>query len=229
MITTVFFDFDDTLAIGPEEGYVPKRVLELGVTSEQLKLMLDFDKRELNNYFLFHQSKDVRTSKDEYVKQKVFYTNMVEEAKIEDKENIIDFMLDYRLQKIKFTLYSEVENIIMDLKDSYNLYFLTNALPSRAREIEQTSIYKYFKGTFVSNIVGLGKPDIKFYQYALDKANVIAENVLFIDDKEEFLLPAKNLGMKVVLIDRKGEYSDSTYLKISSLNELENVINHNFV
>lgn len=57
---------------------------------------------------------------------------------------------------------------------------------------------KYFDYVLYSFQVGYNKPDIRIYHKMLDMIKENPEELVFIDDKEEFLEPAKNLGMKVI-------------------------------
>lgn len=72
------------------------------------------------------------------------------------------------------------------------------------------------------------KPDIRIFEYALDKANCIPQDACMIGDRlDNDILPAKSLGMKTVWIKQgfgalqkpfsKSEEPDYT---ISSLSEL---------
>jgi len=44
------------------------------------------------------------------------------------------------------------------------------------------------------------------------------------DEIERDLIPAKNLGMEVILIDRKNKIENAPFKKISSLKELKNLL-----
>ncbi len=60
-------------------------------------------------------------------------------------------------------------------------------------------IETYFNYCIVSAIVGINKPDKRIYELALKRSRSSAENSLFIDDLEDNLKPAEELGMKNIL------------------------------
>ena len=57
----------------------------------------------------------------------------------------------------------------------------------------------WFNGGIFSHEVGVRKPDLRIYKLALKTAGVAASEAVFIDDKPKNLVPAKALGMKVIL------------------------------
>jgi len=60
-------------------------------------------------------------------------------------------------------------------------------------------VYDEFDFTILSAEVGVGKPDVEIYQLALAKLpNVQPSEVVFVDDQEAFLEPAKSLGIVTV-------------------------------
>lgn len=59
-----------------------------------------------------------------------------------------------------------------------------------------------FEFSFISGDLGIRKPDTRIYQHALKKLGCRPENCLYIDDKVENLLPAKELGMRVIRFTR---------------------------
>ncbi|OGH06104.1 MAG: hypothetical protein A2W22_04295 [Candidatus Levybacteria bacterium RBG_16_35_11] len=64
---------------------------------------------------------------------------------------------------------------------------------------EKFNLDKYFKTIVASGEVGLRKPDPLVYKMILDKLKIPANHILFIDDREDLLLPAKDLGIKTIL------------------------------
>jgi FMN phosphatase YigB (HAD superfamily) len=67
-----------------------------------------------------------------------------------------------------------------------------------------TGFLRLFKGGVFSHEVGVRKPDHRIYELLLQRAQVEAGQVLFVDDKDWALAPATRLGMKTVLF-RDGE------------------------
>lgn len=81
-----------------------------------------------------------------------------------------------------------------------------------------------FSDVFVSEELGVAKPDLAFYQNALDKINVDPKDILYIGDSFKLdLQPALQLGMKAYIVDRDDFYSTND-ITIKSLSELKRLI-----
>jgi putative hydrolase of the HAD superfamily len=80
---------------------------------------------------------------------------------------------------------------------------MVGALNNEAREtneyrFENFELRKYFKVALSSCYLGLRKPDPAIYKRALDILGRPAERILFIDDREENVIPAAAAGMKTI-------------------------------
>jgi len=81
-----------------------------------------------------------------------------------------------------------------------------------------------FQDVFVSEELGVAKPNMEFYQKALEKIPFAAHEVLYVGDSIKLdLEPASKLGFKVLIIDRDNFYPNSKN-KISSLTEITQFI-----
>lgn len=77
-----------------------------------------------------------------------------------------------------------------------------------------------FHQVLVSEELGVAKPNIEFYQKAIEMINIPPENVLYIGDSLKLdIKPALETGLNPLLIDRDGFYSNSDY-RIESLKEV---------
>mgnify|MGYP002726044459 CR=1 FL=1 len=73
-----------------------------------------------------------------------------------------------------------------------------------------------------SGDVGYRKPSKDIYKIALGKSNVTPEDCMFIDDRDKNLIPAQNLGMKVIRFLRDDtECGLKNVVAVSSFTELE--------
>jgi len=63
---------------------------------------------------------------------------------------------------------------------------------------EKYALDAYFEMIVSSGYSGLAKPRSQIYELIIQKLNVKPEECLFIDDAEENLLPAQQLGMKTI-------------------------------
>jgi putative hydrolase of the HAD superfamily len=81
-----------------------------------------------------------------------------------------------------------------------------------------------FKDVFVSEELGVAKPNIEFYKRALDKIPFSAKEVLYIGDSIKLdMEPALELGLNVLIIDRD-HYYPNLKNKISNLAEITKFI-----
>jgi FMN phosphatase YigB (HAD superfamily) len=105
------------------------------------------------------------------------------------------------------------------------LAILTNfELPNVAASLSESGIDpQLFDSQLLFNktMTGFAKPDPRAYQHVLEKMQLPASEVLFIDDEPENVAAAEKLGMVCYLIDRKGR---SNVKSIKSLVELETIL-----
>ena len=81
-----------------------------------------------------------------------------------------------------------------------------------------------FQDVLVSEEMGVAKPNIEFYQKALEKIPFDAHEVLYVGDSIKLdLEPASKLGFKVLIIDRDNFYPNSKN-RISNLTEITQFI-----
>ena len=90
---------------------------------------------------------------------------------------------------------------------------------------EDTKIFgPIFQDVFVSEELGVSKPNIEFYKKALHKTPFLASEILYIGDSIKLdFEPATKLGFNVLIIDRDNFYPNLKN-KISNLAEISNFI-----
>lgn len=97
-------------------------------------------------------------------------------------------------------------NLLKKLKIKYNTFLLsnTNAIHYKYytnkldEEFGLANLESLFKKAYFSHISGKRKPDARFFDQVLKENRLKAEDTLFIDDYEENILAAKNLGIKTL-------------------------------
>jgi FMN phosphatase YigB (HAD superfamily) len=95
------------------------------------------------------------------------------------------------------------------------------------RSIIKNKFGEIFSHIFISEEMGISKPNTEFYSYIINKLNINPENLLMIGDSIKLDgNPSKLEGINFLLIDRDNYYSDYTP-KIKSLFELKNYIKTN--
>ena len=99
------------------------------------------------------------------------------------------------------------------LRGRYVLACLTNNMrlghggamsASRARAAEVDALFAMFDHVVESCRIGVRKPEPAFYTIACERAGVLPEEVVFLDDLGINLKPARALGMQTVKVDEPG-------------------------
>lgn len=93
------------------------------------------------------------------------------------------------------------EKKLINLKNTFhNLILITNGRSSSQRgKIKSLKISKFFNDVFISDEIGIKKPDLKLYEKI--KKKYIDHNMLFIGDNIDVdLITPINKGLKTVLI-----------------------------
>lgn len=85
-------------------------------------------------------------------------------------------------------------------KQGFRLFYLSN-FPLDSFELIRNDYYffRYFEGGIISAEVKLSKPDVRIYNYLLNKYSIEAEESLYIDDIEENVRAAESRGMTGLL------------------------------
>ncbi len=97
----------------------------------------------------------------------------------------------------RYKPYKKVLDVLNRLKaNGYKLAMLSNTIEPHAELVKNMQIYQLFDIRIFSNEVGLLKPDEKIFRLVLKKLDVDSQETVFIDDKEEHISAANNLGLK---------------------------------
>ena len=91
---------------------------------------------------------------------------------------------------------------IRTCSSSYKTACLTNNF-ARAESVvseEVASIYALFDAVLESRVLGVRKPDPRFYELACERLGVFPEECVFLDDLGVNLKPARALGMHTIKV-----------------------------
>jgi beta-phosphoglucomutase-like phosphatase (HAD superfamily) len=92
-----------------------------------------------------------------------------------------------------------MEEIIQRLHQAgYVVSLMSNTYDIHAKSNELKGFFEIFDNVFLSNEIGLIKPDLEKYKYVLQKLNTKPNKCIFIDDKLRNLIPARELGIIVI-------------------------------
>ncbi len=105
-----------------------------------------------------------------------------------------------------FDLYSQVTNISLEMAEiierlhqaDYTVSLMSNTHDIHAKSNLLRGFYDNFDEVFLSNEIGFIKPEMAKYKYVLQKLDTKPKKCIFIDDKIQNLVPARDLGMIVI-------------------------------
>jgi len=114
---------------------------------------------------------------------------------------------------VKFALlrpYPDTIKTLIELKKmGLKLGVITDGITIKQWEkLIRLGIVDFFDDVVTSEEYGLGKPNIEFYEYALRKINLKAEETVYVGDRvDNDIMPANSIGMHAIRILR-GKYRD---------------------
>ncbi len=103
------------------------------------------------------------------------------------------------------------------LQGKCRLALLSNAPPSLRTLLDQLELARYFDHMVISGEVDVRKPDPGIYCLALARLGVRAEESLFVDDLEENLVAAREMGMRCLLMDRRNEQPPTAFRRVTDM------------
>lgn len=208
MIKLLMFDFSGTLA------YLAKPLDFKGFLESLKKFGLKIESEEEIKAFasLFADLLGQAKSWLEF-SEKIF-----EEFVEYPEKELIKKLAIFLKNNVGFELYN-------DAKEIFNLPYKKAILSSNARFlIEGLGLGKFLK-IFTPRETKFLKPDPRAFLIPLKKLGVKPKEVLMIGDEiERDLIPAKNLGMETILIDRENKVKNPAVKKINSLAELRKLL-----
>ncbi len=120
---------------------------------------------------------------------------------------------DYSRLRDEFLHSFVLDDGLLTVLESLSDRFAFSILSNLASDWADTLIAKFdFKSTFdpivISGKVGVGKPDKRIYQVLIERSDVDANEMVFIDDRLENLVTANTFGMKTIHFQREADGFD---------------------
>ena len=132
-------------------------------------------------------------------------------------------------RKAAWQIFPETKNILNEIKSLGFAIIIVSNFDSRVYDVcESLSIIDHFDDFIISSEVGYAKPDIEIYNIALSRNNLNPQQCVFIGDNylNDYAAP-KSIGMQALLLNRDNENNKHSVQKISNLNELVTLLQHN--
>lgn len=120
--------------------------------------------------------------------------------------------------------YEETVEVLQQLKQKYRLILVSNTDNiSVTRVLDKFQLDGLFERKFLSFELGMLKTDRLFFNHILDECDLAIEDCVMVGDSlPSDIMPAKKIGMKAVLVDRRNKRD--FFPKIANLRELDPLI-----
>ncbi len=224
----ILFDLDHTLW-----DFQTNSLLTLQELFDELDLkrfFKDFDTfyslYEDNNLHLWADYRKGLISKKDLNFQRFNYPFQV--SGYEEPELAQKFATEFvRRSPLKKELMPGAVEILEYLKPKYHLHIITNGFKEvQDVKLEVSGLGKYFERIFISELIGVQKPDVYFFEYTVRSLNASKKDCLVIGDSfEADILGAKNYGLDHVYYNVNGEkHEEEVMYEIHSLEELKKIL-----
>ncbi|MCO5261150.1 MAG: YjjG family noncanonical pyrimidine nucleotidase [Crocinitomicaceae bacterium] len=120
-----------------------------------------------------------------------------------------------------------LETLKLLKEDGYRMHIITNGFQEVQHiKLENCALAPFFDAIICSEEVGVNKPDIRIFQYALGKANAVAnETVMIGDDLQVDVFGAERAGIHGVHFDSNKRFSrKNNDNRINDLSELPDLL-----
>ncbi len=179
MIKAFVFDWGDVVAIMDTEGFAKTIAERHGITTDKFH-SIELGHRIKNNSGVLTDL--------QYVKA----INKDLGLKLKKKEFFKEFLEGF----IKMN--EELIEVIKKLKNNYNIIMLTNNNEGFMKYVKTVEFSHLFDKIYNSYDHKMAKPDPKFFNKVLKDTKLKAGECIFVDDNENNIKSAKQLGFKTV-------------------------------
>lgn len=95
---------------------------------------------------------------------------------------------------------NELLEYTIELRESYKVGMLSNVGSSGLKNyMDYEVLEKHFEVIVESAKIGFAKPEARAYEIAADRLGVRLDECIFVDDREEYIEGAQQVGMKTIL------------------------------
>ena len=182
-ITTLFLDIGGVLLTNGWDTNIRKSAAD--------KFGLDYDEMNERHHLTFDTYEEGKLSLDEYLNRVVFY-----QKRSFSRDEFKVFMY------AQSQPFPEMIELMRGLKTQYGLQVA--AVSNEGRELTVYRVQQFKLDTFIdffvsSCFVHYRKPDADMYRIALDIAQVLPQQVVYIDDRPMFVEVAQGLEIRGII------------------------------
>lgn len=221
-ITHIFFDLDHTLwDFDRNSGLSFKQIFQ----EQDIPLNLeDFLKvyEPINlKYWKMYREEKINKEKLRYSRLKETFDILEYEISDSLINTIAKDYIDY-LPNNNHLIEGTLE-LLEYLKEQYQLHIITNGFEEvQDIKLRKSNIKPYFDVIVTSESVGVKKPNIKVFNFALEEAGVNPENAVMIGDSYEAdIMGALNAGMHAIFYSNTSEKLNNEVTSVNSLLEIK--------
>ena len=230
MITTAFFDAGETL-LGPRPSWSGLSTTVLNqrghdVTVERLQAAW----RETGQIFLAaaDEGRTFSTSRDEsHTFWTRLYASLLEHLGVRDPE-APEVLYQTFSNPSNYGLFDDALTALDALAaKGVKLGVISNFESWLNVMLDHLEIKSRFEVLAISGDLGWEKPDPRIFKWAMEEAGAEPHECLHVGDSPHFdAIPAQQLGMTGVLIDRYGRWADleGDFARVATLTELDTLI-----
>lgn len=132
------------------------------------------------------------------MKTRDFFTHLVRKYKLKRTvDTIASNWLSFYAEIA--VLNKEIVDLICNLKKTYTVCGFSNTIDIHGDYNKSIGNYSVLDRIFLSYEIGFRKPDREAYEFVLSFLKARPEECVFIDDREENIAAAENLGIKTIL------------------------------
>ena len=220
-ITDIFFDLDHTLW-----DFQKNSALTFDFLLKKYQINIDLNKF-LNIYIPINFSY-WKLYRDEKITKKFLRYNRLKSSfdklNISLSDDVINKIADDYVISLPVNNFLIKDTIlVLDyLKQKYRLHIITNGFTEvQNKKIVNSKIKKYFNSIIDSETVGVKKPNIKIFDYALKVSGAKSKNSLMIGDNlEADILGALNAGFHAIHFNNNNEAPHEHCLILNELKSL---------
>jgi putative hydrolase of the HAD superfamily len=182
MIKNIVFDLGNVLISFKPDAFLDK----MGYTAEAKKIIISDIFR--SSEWLLLDNGDITTG--EAIKRISARSSL----DLEEIASVFSFRT-----KIMYPIKRNIKLLPALKKRGLKLYFLSNFPADIFDEVyNEYEFFKFFAGGIISSEVGLSKPDVRIFEFLLEKYSLEPKQCLFIDDIEINIMTANLVGMKAI-------------------------------
>ena len=220
-ITDIFFDLDHTLW-----DFQKNSALTFDFLLKKYQINIDLNKF-LNIYIPINFSYWKLYRDEKITKEFLRYNRLkssFEKLNISLSDDVINKIADDYVISLPVNNFLIKDTIlVLDyLRNKYRLHIITNGFTEvQNKKIVNSQIKKYFHSIIDSETVGVKKPNIKIFDYALKVSGAKSKNSLMIGDNlEADILGALNAGFHAIHFNNNNETPHEHCLILNELKSL---------